>query len=60
MTVKAGIRQNKLILTLYGEIDDNGAESIRQKMDGFIEKSECDTVIFDLTGVSFMDSTGIG
>ncbi|MBR2861598.1 MAG: anti-sigma factor antagonist [Clostridia bacterium] len=50
----------ELVLELRGEIDHHRAESLRQRLDKEILESGADKVIFDLSHVTFMDSSGIG
>lgn len=50
----------ELVLKLQGEIDHHRAESIRKKLDKEILESGADKIIFDLSAVTFMDSSGIG
>ena len=49
-------------LTFYvsGEVDHHGAKGLLQGIDGQLEESFVKTVVVDLSGVSFMDSSGIG
>ena len=51
--------------TLYlypeGEIDEASAAELRRRTDGIIDgHTDCDRVVFNLSSVRFMDSTGIG
>ena len=49
-----------LIVNLSGELDHNSAESIRVKVDDRIDKDNIIKVIMNFSGVTFMDSSGIG
>ncbi|MBR6766143.1 MAG: anti-sigma factor antagonist, partial [Clostridia bacterium] len=49
-----------LLLKLEGELDHHSAEKMRKRLDSEILKSGADTVVFDLSALSFMDSSGIG
>lgn len=51
---------NSLIVRLDGEIDDESAKKIRMKIDVEYDEQLAKDIIFDLSRVSFMDSTGIG
>ena len=53
-------RNKKLIVKINGEIDQHTAENIREKVDKAYERSICRHIIFDFSGVAFMDSSGIG
>ena len=51
----------RLTVYLNGELDEFSAESARDVLDGIISDNvNADKIVFDLSGVSFMDSTGIG
>ena len=41
-------------------MDHHNAVYIRELADGYIEKYPINRIIFDFTGVDFMDSSGIG
>lgn len=49
-----------LIVKLDGELDHHTAEEIRQEIDKEIDKNNSKNVIFDLSKMNFMDSSGIG
>lgn len=49
-----------LIVKLKEEIDHHVAEKIRRKVDYEIQRYLPKKVIFDFSGVNFMDSAGIG
>jgi len=49
-----------LMIRLIGDVDDNGIIKARQDIDRLLEKERYYEVVFDFSGVSFMDSTGIG
>ena len=48
-----------LTFTVTGEIDHHGAKGLLQSIDGQLEESLARNVVVDLSGVSFMDSSGI-
>ncbi len=50
----------KLTLKLNGELDHHSAPKIREDLDKKILQSGADTIIFDLSDLTFMDSSGIG
>lgn len=62
MYINAECRGDTLYLNLSGEIDEHNAVSARAEADAFAERGVGKTrrAIFDLGGISFMDSTGIG
>lgn len=49
-----------LIVSIAGEIDHHTCENLRDKVDGQLDSNFGKNIIFDFTGVSFMDSAGIG
>ena len=49
-----------LVCRLVGELDEHSAEFVRRRLDSTINENSFDAVIFDLSRLSFMDSTGIG
>ena len=49
-----------LIVSLVGELDQHSADAVRRKIDGALLTNLSRYVIFDFTGLSFMDSSGIG
>lgn len=51
---------NTLRVALFGELDESSAPSIRTSLDDNIGHNFSGRVILDLSGLSFMDSTGIG
>lgn len=58
--VETQFSDNVLTAKLYGEIDHHKAPSIRQKIDGQTENLRPKELHLDFSGVSFMDSSGIG
>jgi len=60
MGVQTTTHGRALIATLTGELDHMQAERLRAQIDAAFEKSPCKHVVFDMSNVSFMDSSGIG
>lgn len=61
MQVDARLQGNVLVVRLCGEMDEHSAKLARAKADKLAETyARSERVVFDLGGVSFMDSTGIG
>ena len=61
MKIKYKKSINSLYVYLYGEIDEYSAANAKKELDAIIENNPTvDKVVFDMSGVSFMDSTGIG
>ncbi len=51
---------DNLIVTLMGELDECTADGTRLVIDNAIAKGGINCVTFDMSGLTFMDSTGIG
>ncbi len=60
MSVKMHNSGDRLIIFLSGEIDHHSAAEMRFFIDGELERSTPPVVVFDFSGVEFMDSSGIG
>ncbi|WMJ81200.1 anti-sigma F factor antagonist [Clostridium sp. MB40-C1] len=51
---------DKLVIHMLGELDHHSAEEVRNKIDDRVERDNCYNLILDFSGVTFMDSSGIG
>lgn len=51
---------DKIVVTLQGELDHHSAEEVRTRIDDILDKDEYKALIFNFSGVNFMDSSGIG
>ena len=52
---------NELVFYLSGELDEYAASSLRRLADGIVDDhAYVEQVVFELSDVGFMDSTGIG
>lgn len=51
---------DKLIVYMLGELDHHSAEEVRNKVDDRLERENYSKLIMDFSGVTFMDSSGIG
>ncbi len=49
-----------MVIHLGEDLDHHNAVYIREMADGFLEKYPIERIIFDFSGVEFMDSSGIG
>lgn len=60
MYLKFDKKEDKLIVSLIGELDHHSAEEVRVKIDDRIDRDNIKKVILNFSGVTFMDSSGIG
>ncbi len=62
MKMDAEYRDKILYIRLQGEMDEHGAAALRREADKLTDRyvMSIEKAIFDLNGISFMDSTGIG
>lgn len=60
MPVSLHTGDQTLVVCITGELDHHAAEVIRRQTDDAIRSTAPELVIFDFSGVSFMDSSGIG
>ena len=61
MEVKYSKTKDALTLYVYGELDECTASKAKDILDKVIlDNVNVSKVVFDLSGLSFMDSTGIG
>jgi anti-sigma B factor antagonist len=47
------------VLELRGELDMVSAVTLRETVEGLVAENNCEHVVFDLTDLQFMDSSGI-
>ena len=60
MPVNIEFKENEMIAFISGELDHHTAKSIRAVIDAGIESKKPQKVFLDFSGVTFMDSSGIG
>lgn len=60
MEMKAVISGHELRVALCGEVDHHCAASIREKIDTLLCNPTLRLLTFDLSSVTFMDSSGVG
>ena len=61
MKIKYNLDKNTLFIHLIGELDECTASKVRDAIDSLIESvNGVIKVVFNLSNLSFMDSTGIG
>jgi len=49
-----------LYISVSGELDEAASKRARETLDALIEQTTAKKVMFDMSELSFMDSTGIG
>ncbi|MDR3085028.1 MAG: STAS domain-containing protein [Christensenellaceae bacterium] len=54
------LQGDTLTVFLKGELDHNSAKEMREWMDGLIDGAKARRLVIDLSGLEFMDSSGIG
>lgn len=61
MEIKYSKKKDALTVFLCGELDEYSAKYARDALDELIDENlTCKKVVFDMSKVTFMDSTGIG
>ena len=61
MSITSKVSQNTLYIFLEGELDEYNAKEARRETDAVIDANlACERVVLDLSGIRFMDSSGIG
>ena len=51
--------RGELIFSVSGEVDHHGAKGLMREIDSALESNISRCLVMDLSGVSFMDSSGI-
>ena len=60
MEIKCETNNNALFIYMCGELDEYSASFVRSKLDYIFSSTNYNQVVFDMTDLDFMDSTGIG
>ena len=60
MKISYKINNKILLVKIEGEIDEYSGDYIRKNLEQIFLDNQTDKVVFDLSAVTFMDSTGIG
>ena len=60
MKVSLKLKNNVLIASLSGELDHHSAKKVKDIVEDAIKNKGATSLIFDFSGLSFMDSSGIG
>ncbi len=58
--VKLTVSENTIRAYVSGEIDHHSARAIREAIDASLLSYSPDALILDLSGITFMDSSGLG
>lgn len=54
------VKRGALVARLTGELDHSAAAIVREELDALITETGAKRLILDLSGLSFMDSSGVG
>lgn len=54
------VRGDVLVIRLKADLDHHTAVTVRESADALLTRSRAKHILFDFTGVEFMDSSGIG
>ena len=60
MVIRMGTDTGSLTVWLSGELDHHAARTLREQVDGAVSRSAAKHLRLDFSGVTFMDSSGIG
>jgi len=60
LNISTIVKRGVLIVQVEGEMDMHAAEQFRSSVDGGLETSGAKNIIFNLNGVTFIDSSGVG
>lgn len=60
MEVRLLGEKRALLVCLTGELDHHTAGKVKEEVDRMIRSTNAVSIIFDFTGLNFMDSSGIG
>lgn len=60
MSVKISVKGEVVTAYLSGELDHHSAREMREAIDSAIELNIPEILVLDFSGISFMDSSGIG
>ncbi len=60
MDIKETTEQAVTTVYLAGELDHHHAASLRERVDGVIRQRHPKLLVLDFSGITFMDSSGIG
>jgi len=52
--------KHTLVVKVEGELDHHTADTVRERLDSILEDPSIKYIVFDLSQLKFMDSSGIG
>lgn len=60
MEIEFALRRSILLVRLRGELDHHWADRMRERVDRELARHPAGSLLFNLSGVTFMDSSGVG
>lgn len=60
MKLQTKIIEDSLLVKIIGELDHHTSEDIRNQLDSLLDLTSIKNIVFDLSQMSFMDSSGVG
>ena len=60
MELKTKVIEDSLYVKIIGELDHHTSEDIRNQVDSLLTSNNLKNLIFDLSQMNFMDSSGVG
>ncbi len=60
MPIETKVDKNNLFVRLNGELDQSVATNVRNELDSVLDSESYRNVVFDMSKLVFMDSTGVG
>ena len=60
MGIQTNVSDNRMTVRLIGELDHHTARDMREQIDAVIDRSPVKELQLDFSGITFMDSSGIG
>lgn len=61
MNIDLKTDRGNIVIKFSGEMDEHSVKGVRERIDEIIDKSKgLRTMTFDMSGVTFIDSTGLG
>lgn len=60
MKLQTKIIEDTLLVKILGELDHHTSEDIRNQLDSLLSSMSIKNIVFDLSQMNFMDSSGVG